>query len=325
MVANDGSKKRPAQTDNIVRDVKASLETLQWHRQTWEAKISKALSPLVEPYAEFMRQMREVDERVPSWVNENREALRQFQAYLSNFMRVGAEIAKALTEASKQLQETLKRTDHIAKLGWTFPSHFYPTDLVHLAKLERREDADAFVLKWYGEYDPNLERMEARICENPAVSSFGTVLPQCFRSVRAGDYSIAIPSLIAVLENVILQLNPPNIISRDVKKTLRRGGVVAKDAEDNVVAAAVWLSLHTYINELYTDIPATSESVSPVLSRHGIQHGRIEAPNERLQAIRVLHTIETALSLKDGFSLRKMSKRKRLPSTASETKQVGSE
>lgn len=317
----DDSKKLQAQTAKIVQDLrKETLEILQRY-QSQEADFSKALAKLAEPYVQGIRQVHEVHDILGWWVEKNCEAIKTVQTFFSNMGQLGLQVAEALAEASKQLQATLKRADHIAKLGWTFPSNFYPKDLVHLAKLETKEDADAYVLRWYQENDPALERMEARICGNPAVAPFGTVLPQCFNSIRRGDFSIAIPSLIAVLENVILQLNPPNIVSRDVRKALRKGGFVAKHTEDDVFAAAVWLSLHTFVNELYVQIPAMSASVSPVLSRHVIQHGRLEAPNERVEAIRILHTIETALSLKDGSQLRKRANAKRLRANANDSKQ----
>jgi hypothetical protein len=309
-LAEDDAKKRDAQTSQIVIDLRKDVvKALQQYGQL-QTEIPSALATVAGPYVELMQGLRDVQNRFVSWAEENREAIKAFQTSLANWAQFGAQVSIALTEASKQFQATLKRTDHIAKVGWTFPSHFYPKDLVYLAKVETRRDADAFVLGWYEEDDPNLEKMQARICGHSAVARFGTVLPQCFKSIRGCDYSIAIPSLIAVLEDVILQLNPPNITSRDVKKTLRKGGSVAREVEDNVFATAVWLSLHTFINELYKEIPSTPASVPSVLSRHGIQHGRFEAPNERVEAIRVLHTIETALWLKGRCGLLKARKTK---------------
>jgi hypothetical protein len=77
-------------------------------------------------------------------------------------------------------------------------------------------------------------------------------------------------------------------------------------------AAAMWLSLTTFIRELYVQVPAILPSAAPALSRHGIQHGRYEAPNVRAEAIRVLHAIDTALSLTDRLNRSKASSRKSL-------------
>jgi hypothetical protein len=101
-----------------------------------------------------------------------------------------------------------------------------------------------------------------------------------------------------ILEEVVTQLNPPHIpASTDVRKALRKGGRVARVAEQDIFAAAIWLSLVTFIDGLYKQYPAIGAPFAPVLSRPAILHGRKEAPNERIEAIRLLHTLETALSL----------------------------
>ncbi len=304
---DDHSKALDGQTARIVEDLrKETLETVRQFNQA-QTEISKAVATIAGPYVELVQQLREVQKNFVSWVEVNREEIRAFQAGIANAVHLGVQFGNLVADASKQVSATLERTDHIAKLGWTFPCHFYFSDLVELAQLETREDADSYVLQWYDENDASLERMERRICGHVATEAFRTVLPQCFNSIRRGDYSIAIPQLIAVLENVILRLNPPNLLSRDVKKALQAGGRVARDAKRQMFAAAMWLSLATFVSELYVQVPAISPNVAPVLSRHGIQHGRFEAPNVRAEAIRVLHAIDTALSLSDRLGRQKQA------------------
>jgi len=99
-----------------------------------------------------------------------------------------------------------------------------------------------------------------------------------------------------MLEHVLLQLNPPHLLaSTDVKKAV----YTAKEAERDALTATIWLSLVTFIDKLYAQYPlvAAASTAGSALSRHAIQHGCREPPNECLEAIRLLHTIETALSL----------------------------
>jgi hypothetical protein len=78
---------------------------------------------------------------------------------------------------------------------------------------------------------------------------------------------------------------------------LKKGGSVAKRAEQDMLTAAIWLSLATFINDVYEPWTALARKPAPPLSRHLTQHGRKEPPNEKVEVIRLLRAIETALSL----------------------------
>jgi hypothetical protein len=230
----------------------------------------------------------------------------QAEAIVANIQRSVANTSSQLLEiaaaASKKFHEVLKRSEDIAKLGWTFPSKFDFSELVQLSEIDNKADADVYVLKWYEENDQNLEDLEKRLMRNRQLASFKTLLPQCFSAIRRAEYAIAIPSLLAILNEVLIQLNPPHLhASTDVKKTLRTKGKVAQQAKRDVVTAAIWLSLMTFCNDLYAQSPLVgSLDTSPVL-RHAIQHGRKEPPNEKVDAIRLLHALDTALSLHEDI------------------------
>jgi hypothetical protein len=139
--------------------------------------------------------------------------------------------------------------------------------------------------------------MERDLLADPLLARFDTVLQQCFESFRNGQYAICIPTLMNVLEGAASELDPPHINSTDLRKMLKKGGSVAKRAEQDMMTAAIWLSLATFINDLYEPWTALAKKPAPALSRHLTQHGRKEPPNQKVEVIRLLHTIETALSL----------------------------
>ena len=227
------------------------------------------------------------------------EAQRMAESFVATARDVAAAIADSLTEASVRFKEVLGRSEHIAKLGWTLdPSLPFP-DALHLSTLTSRADADAYVLKRYDEGDPILERIERNLRRNHLVAPFDTVLQQCFEAFRRGHYAICIPNLMNVLEGVASELDPPHITSTDLRKMLRKGGSVARRAEQDMLTAAIWLSLATFVDDLYRSCPppAVSAPNVPVLSRQLTQHGRREPPNEKVEVIRLLHALETALSL----------------------------
>jgi len=227
------------------------------------------------------------------------EAQRMVEQLVANARDVATTIADSISEASTVFKEALGRSAHVAKLGWTLdPNSAFP-DVLHLCKLTNRADADAYMLKRYEEADPELEHMEQSLRRNHLVAPFDTVLQQCFEAFRRGHYAICVANLMNILEGAASELDPPHITSTDLQKMLRKGGSVAKRAEQDMFTAAIWLSLATFVDDLYRSYPppAISASNAPILSRHLTQHGRKEPPNEKIEVIRLLHALETALSL----------------------------
>ena len=251
---------------------------------------------LLDPVAEMFNFAHDIQVQLSA---RAAEAQRMVGQLLANARDVATTIADSISEASARFKEAIGRSAHIAKLGWTLdPNSAFP-DVLHLSKLTSRADADAYMLKRYEEGDPALEKMEGSLRRNHLVAPFDTVLEQCFDAFRRGHYAICISNLMNILEGVASELDPPHISSTDLQKMLRKGGSVAKRAEQDMFTAAIWLSIATFVDDLYRSCPppVISGSNSPVLSRHLTQHGRKEPPNEKIEVIRLLHALETALSL----------------------------
>src|SRR6202030_257591 len=87
----------------------------------------------------------------------------------------------------------------------------------------------------------------------------------------------------------------------DVPKTLRAKGVIAEKAQEDLFCAAIWLSLLKVVSPLWANLPLNIPD-SAGLSRHGVQHGRTEAPNTKTEIVRLLNTLETALALHELLS-----------------------
>jgi post-segregation antitoxin (ccd killing protein) len=288
----------------IARAARFAANVADIERAAQEA-LAKTIAPVVEPLVEMYSVFENMNQRVAAWVSENQEAIARAERFIATAGEVALRIAELMTEASQRFREVLKRSDHVAKLGWTFASNLHFVDLVHLSKVTNSADADAYVSEWYEENDPRLEAMEQRLRQNPRLLLFRTVLPQCFSAIRRSEFAVTIPCLIAILEAVMAQFNPPDLLaSTNVKKALRKGGPVAKVAEQDILAAAMWLSLVTFIEAHYKQYPAVGSPPTPFLSRPAILHGREEPPNEKIEAIRLLHTLETALSLHEEIGSR---------------------
>ena len=171
------------------------------------------------------------------------------------------------------------------------------SELIDFLRSPDAEAAAAYLIQRLDSMDPDWSRMEERLLSDPHLAEFQTVLPQCFRAIRRGDYAIAVPNLIAMLERVIQTLNPESLhASTDVPKTLRAKGVIAEKAQEDLFCAAIWLSLLKVVSPLWANLPLYIPDSSG-LSRHGVQHGRTEPPNTKTEIVRLVNTLETGLAL----------------------------
>lgn len=259
--------------------------------ETWMSPIREALSLV-----------RQLQQTWTDWVEEHREQILAFGEFMQNAARIAGEFAVATEAASKHFEVTLTKMEKLAELGWAFPTQLSLAELSDFVELEDSTSAANFMLRKFDESDPDFQRIESRLLNDPQLTDFRTVIPQCFRAIRREDYAIAVPNLMAMLERVILKLNPPKLAaSTNVVKTLREDGTVARQAENDLFCAAVWLSLAIVVGELWKQYPLLMPSV-PMLSRPAIQHGRIEPPNTKGEVLRLLNTLETGLGLHDQLS-----------------------
>ena len=264
----------------------------------FDKTIARASAEVSVPLLDPVREMFSFVENVRLGLTARAaEAQQMVASFVENAGNIAAVIAATMSEASLRFKEVVGRTEHVAKLGWTLDPNIPFPDALHLSGLTSRADADAYVLSLYEEGDPKLEHTERDLRGERMLAPFDTTLQQCFESFRLGQYAICIPSLMNVLEGVTSQLDPPHITSTDLRKMLKKGGDVAKRAEQDMLTAAIWLSLTTFINDLYEPWTPLATKPAPALSRHLTQHGRKEPPNEKIEVIRLLNAISTALSL----------------------------
>ncbi len=259
--------------------------------ESWEAPIREAFGVL-----------QQLQRAWADWVEEHSEQIAVIGEFLQNAAHFAGEIAVRADAASKRFAETLAKMERLAQLGWTFPTQLSLAELSDFADLQASAAAESFMLRKFEEADPDFEKLESRLLDDPQLDGFRTVLPQCFRAIRRGDYAVAVPNFMAMLERVILKLNPPNLAAHtDVVKTLQAGGAIAQQGERNLFCATVWLSLATVVTEFWKQYPLIMPG-TPMLSRPAIQHGRIEPPNSKGEVLRLLNTLETGLGLHDQLA-----------------------
>jgi len=283
---------------NLGAELKAQIEAeLRKAASLPPSELETVLAPYLQSLQEMFQQIQTVRYAWFTWVEENRESfLRVGQAVHEVAAKVGTFLVE-MDEASQRFAEKLREVERLADYGWTVPTELTVSELIDFLRSPDAESAAAYLIQRLDSMDPEWSRMEARLWSDPHLAEFQTVLPQCFRAIRRGDYAIAVPNLIAMLERVIQTLNPESLhASTDVPKTLRAKGVIAEKAQEDLFCAAIWLSLLKVVSPLWANL-ALYIPDSSGLSRHGVQHGRTEPPNTKTEIVRLLNTLETALAL----------------------------
>lgn len=266
------------------------------------AEFRAILEPWMVPLKQAFDIVRELQKCWGDWVQQNQEQLAAFGIVMQKAAQAAGEFIVAADTASKSFAITLTRLNSLADLGWTLPTQLSVAELHEFAQFEDSREAADYLIEKFDESDPEFKQMEARLLSEPQLTEYSTTLQQCFRSIRRDDFAIAVPSLIAMLERVIQNLNPPSLAANtNVRKTLKNNSLVARKAQNDLFCAAIFLTLATVVADLWKEYPLHAQS-APVLSRPAIQHGRIEPPNSKREIVRLLNTLETALALHDQLN-----------------------
>jgi hypothetical protein len=285
---------------NIEGEMKAYLDAeLRKLAVLPPSELQVALRPILEPFIQMAQALQFARRAWLEWVEQHYEALyRAGQVVREVTEKVGSVLVE-WDEASRRFAEILQEVGRLADFGWTLPMQLSVSELVEFLASADADAAASYMLRKLAESDPELVEMERRLSQEAHLAEFRTVLPQCFRAIRRGDYAIAVPPLIAMLERVIQTLNPNHLqANTNVTKTLGQRGEIARRAQEDLFCSAVWISLFKVVGRLWDHLPLKiPENFG--LSRNGVQHGRTEPPNTKAEVIRLLNALETALALHD--------------------------
>jgi hypothetical protein len=139
-----------------------------------------------------------------------------------------------------------------------------------------------------------LVGVEERLKEIDPLKPFAVGLSQSFTAFRNGKYALVIPFLIMVLEHALRQLDSPRPFpSTDIAKTVKKS--YKRLSKDERLAFAM-KSLVSFTEDHYEQFDSRTESDGSV-RRKGIMHGLQVPPNEKIQAIRLYHVLDTVIQI----------------------------
>jgi hypothetical protein len=232
----------------------------------------------------------EVERSQRRWADTFAEAQKSF----ANVASDNIELYRQLAAVGPRLKRALDKSGRIGQLGWTVvPSTQLPL-LLRLSECQQVSEADALMLEWYENCDPELKNAERRLLLVEELQTFEIALTQAFCAFRAGHYALTIPLLVSVLEQALRCLDKEHFRSTAVEKAVRKEYEKAKESKARFLFA-IW-SLHEFVVEHYKQYQPNATGEEPI-RRKGISHGMQPPPNSKIETIRLFHVISTVTEL----------------------------
>jgi hypothetical protein len=266
--------------ENISAIQEIQMAAAAFARIAYEAR--QALEMYMEPIASFFETMRAAQIRVGQWLIDHREQIDR------------------MAQALPRIQKALESSGEIGHLGWTVTEEMALPVILHLSECADAAAANAYMLEYYEKTDANLEGIEERLKRVECLGPFATGLGQSFVAFPSEQYSLVIPFLVSVLEHALRQLDAPHPFpSTDMKKTIRKR---FKEIDDHGTIAFAMKSVVSFTEDHYEQYNAQLDGKAGV-RRKGIMHGLQVPPNNRIEAIRLYHVIDTIVSLYEPIAL----------------------
>jgi hypothetical protein len=258
-------------------------ETLKALSDLWTTTIV----PFIDAVRTAVNKLHERDEATVKAVDE----------FLDGLPCIANAIVIQAVRAESRINQTLAGAELLGRLGWTLTLKMTSRQMRALCELSTIDEVDLAMLTWYERHDADLSDLERRIFKGSHLDEFRIVLSQCFTAYRRGDYAVTIYCLVAVLERSIRILVPDkDFYSSKMKALVEELCERVKADSPTSLDLFVLLSVYSFVCWLYEQY-GPHNSTSARMFRHGIQHGTQSPRNNKVDALRLVHALDTVMSL----------------------------
>lgn len=230
---------------------------------------------VTSPEPRWRAELKELSEGTPARQRELRETLQ----------RVSARILKEAAAADRAAEPSVRA---MAKMGWTIPL-WAPTGFTEVV-VERVKPAELdefFVRSYRANRYRVLREMLSRMKKNPALQQWWPLLQQCANVFRQHNYLVVVPSLLLVLEGVLL------FYPGSAKRRARPTSVSKRRVtQSSWIWTNTWISIDTFLQKVFESRKFHGERPT-MINRHWILHGRDETTWSESDCIRLFQAIDT--------------------------------
>lgn|GEM_PF-2615088 len=231
-------------------------------------------------------------------INYFHEIQKQFADVAQKAIVQWADLAKQhVIKIDIQYEKLYLAATKIGERGWTVPFELTLRAISELGGSELSvDDIDNAFFNYYrcdnGKYFLTLVNgiSASNLCD-----TWSELFRQCVKAYNDGQYLIAIPSLLIILEGLLATL----LINKNRTKmaTICKSELEKCGTEDRMfVERLAWLSITSFIQNLYTNCPFSGDE-PPRINRHWILHGRSAANYTCVDCLRLFNAISSVTSV----------------------------
>lgn len=178
----------------------------------------------------------------------------------------------------------------LAAQGWTTPLWVVPSEMSELLGSGVPDEVDGRFVEFY-ERDGGVKRSETMtwLLNRESLAPWRVLLSQVSTAYDRDDFAIAVPSLLAVLEGVLMADEGTSVRVRDAAS--RR-----VEQSSNAVRKWLWGAVSSFVDEVYRRSDFGGQRPS-VINRHWILHGRDSSTWTQADCLRLIQAIEVVTSL----------------------------
>lgn len=253
--------------------------------------LSNALKPFAEDFQKAYDAFRAlVDDP------EVRETARVLSAITAGMQHFDAKAWEALLSEWDSVTNPHRKAELLGEYGWTLPMSMSPFQLHEILELNDPALIEAEFVKYYSQDNGSTyARLSRKLLSSPDLALWRDLLDQCCRAYERGEYLIAVPSLLTVLEGAIAVPENAKFVGGEDRKRYFEEKIAA--APSDSVTQYMWRSVGTFVKMLFQK--KTFGTPPPAqLNRHWILHGRDTPDWGRADCLRLFQAIETIISLR---------------------------
>lgn len=216
------------------------------------------------------------------------EKVEQIRSHLAGLAPLEplAVAASAVLVGSEELD---RAASTIGGLGWTVPGWATYDQVANFALKPDRRSLDQAMLRAYARRPARLAELEQSTLASPLLTKWARLYRQATFLVRRRQYLPVVPSLLLILEGIVVTSHGLTTTSKQVRHAVRQ-----LTAEDAGRIRCAWCSLESFLDDVYGDEPSHQTS-DATIGRHAVMHGRSLPLWHRADCLRLMQAIETAV------------------------------
>ncbi|MCP1122944.1 hypothetical protein NKR74_06280 [Bacillus sp. 3103sda1] len=241
------------------------------------------------------------------FMDEFLEKITTPERIISEFDESNKRLYNAINEAITEISSPLKNIDwdavmrtwvesaeKLGERGWTFPLSMTPGEVVEISDAE---DIDAEIEEYFSHNNGYAyTRMKRDVLDHKLVESWKSLLEQCFNSYENGNYLVAIPNLLIIVEGIARMLISEKF---EKYKTKQRTSLreqykkVREDVPTDRMYVVAYVSVVGFLNQVFQQGNFDRNPTRfPIINRDWVLHGK-DAPSnwKKVDALRLFNAI----------------------------------